>query len=111
MIKRMSLVMRRPGMTREEFERHWLEIHAPLVQQANGILRYRQFLVRDAVARGDVPAGPPMPDGLTEIWYDSMETAMNSTTPERQRAIADCQNFLGAATTFFVEERPIITKA
>jgi uncharacterized protein (TIGR02118 family) len=80
------------------------------VCKATGILRYRQFLVQEAVRRDHVPPGPPMPDGLTEIWYDSMESATNANTPERQAALADCRNFQSGSTSFYVEERPIITK-
>ena len=43
MIKSISLLTRKPGMTHEQFIRHWGEIHAPLAKLKNlteeGIVR------------------------------------------------------------------------
>ena len=45
MLKLIMCDKRRPGMTREEFDRHWIEHHAPLVHAHRdllGIKRYTQ---------------------------------------------------------------------
>jgi uncharacterized protein (TIGR02118 family) len=42
MIKIMGLLTRKEGITREEFVRHWFDIHAPLSHAVPGIRRYVQ---------------------------------------------------------------------
>jgi len=37
MIKRISLVRRKPGMTHEEFLAHWMGPHAEIVRQFPGV--------------------------------------------------------------------------
>ena len=42
MIKSISLLVRKDGMTHEQFVKHWFEIHAPLAVKVSGIWRYVQ---------------------------------------------------------------------
>lgn len=42
MIKRVMLLTRKTGMTREQFTRHWLDVHAPLAHAVPGLRRYVQ---------------------------------------------------------------------
>ncbi len=40
MIKAVSLFKLRPGVTPEQFEKHYMEVHVPLATQIPGIRRY-----------------------------------------------------------------------
>jgi hypothetical protein len=44
----LSFLKRRPDLTVEEFQKHWLEVHAPLVKSSPSfqkyVLRYEQVL-------------------------------------------------------------------
>ena len=40
MIKSISLLTRKPGMTHEQFMTHWVETHAPLAHAVPGLRRY-----------------------------------------------------------------------
>ena len=42
MIKSLSLLVRKDGMTHEEFMKHWVEIHGPLALKVPGLRRYVQ---------------------------------------------------------------------
>jgi uncharacterized protein (TIGR02118 family) len=42
MIKSVSLLTRKAGLSHEEFVKHWLEVHAPLAYAAPGLRRYVQ---------------------------------------------------------------------
>ena len=69
MIKRVSLVRRREGMSRDEFLAHWTGPHADIVCQLPG-LRGLRF--------GIVEAWTPTEaawDGVGEVWFDSIEAA------------------------------------
>lgn len=89
MIKIVYCITRKDGMSREEFNRTWLEDHGPLVRKhadAIGAVRYIQsHTVMDemnesmAKWRGMEPAY----DGITEVWWKSREDMLAiSKTPE-----------------------------
>ena len=42
MIKSISLLTRKAGLSHQEFVRHWLEVHAPLAHAVPGLRRYVQ---------------------------------------------------------------------
>ena len=42
LIKRVSFIKRRPGMSPEEFSRYWREVHGPLALDLPGMRRYVQ---------------------------------------------------------------------
>ena len=125
MLKVMYCVRRRPDLTREEFDRYWIEHHAPLVraqQDALGIRRYVQTVPLanpEAQRRLQASRGAEAVDfdGCAELWYDDMETHLAvRTTPEGLRAvqllIEDERRFidLGRAQLWYATERTIISE-
>jgi uncharacterized protein (TIGR02118 family) len=109
MIKRVSLLTRKDGMTREQFTRHWLEIHAPLARPVPGLRRYVQSHILEEFKRADIPTSAVQVDGIAELWFDdrpSMERALAS--PQVAALHADGALFIGANKTFVVEEKVII---
>ena len=67
MIKAISFVTRKPGVSRGEFIRHYEEAHAPLAQRHFPFKRY----VRNYVMEGQ--AGELGFDCVTEVWFETME--------------------------------------
>jgi uncharacterized protein (TIGR02118 family) len=69
MVKTIALIKRKAGLSREEFHRHYEEVHAPLILR---LLPNIRKYVRNHVI---VPEGAEDPgyDCVTELWYDSME--------------------------------------
>ena len=104
MIKRVSLVRRKPGMSREEFLAHWMGPHAEIVSQLPG-LRGLRF---GAVLRW-TPEEAAW-DGVGEVWFDSVEAAERafSTEPYLGMLVEDRQKFLGEAQSCFVEEHTAV---
>ena len=109
MIKAISLLVRKPGMTHEQFVKHWLEIHGPLALKVSGIRRYVQSHIVDERRRPDIPPIGVEIDGIAELWYDdrdAMERA--NASPEAERLHADGALFIGRIKSFITEEKVII---
>jgi uncharacterized protein (TIGR02118 family) len=79
MVKITFCLRRLPQLTPQQFQRHWYDVHAPLVQkhqQALRIVRYVQVhsdfgpLTEKLRAFRD---SPEPYDGVAEIWYESRE--------------------------------------
>jgi uncharacterized protein (TIGR02118 family) len=87
--KLVYVIYRKPGMTREEFQRYWSQEHAanmPAAAKALGIKRYIQVHTRDTPEDyiwrlGRSQEEPP--DGVAEVWYHSRaELVKTISTPD-----------------------------
>jgi uncharacterized protein (TIGR02118 family) len=78
-VKLVFCLRRLPHLSREEFQRYWLETHAPLVRDraaAIGMLRYVQLHTGHDAANEMLRAsrgGPEPYDGVAELWFESVE--------------------------------------
>ena len=71
MIKTLGILVRKKNFTREQFLKHWNEVHAPLFLSKNvpGVIRY--------VQNHAVPGIDDKVDGIAEIWWEDLESALN----------------------------------
>jgi uncharacterized protein (TIGR02118 family) len=79
MIAMIACAKRRVGMSPAEFNRYWIEDHAPLVRSVPEVMRhvrkYVQFHSDPDVGKGDSPfGGSAAYDGVGELWFDSRES-------------------------------------
>ena len=112
MIKSLSLLTRRTGLSHEEFVRHWVEIHAPLAHAVPGVRRYVQNHILGERSRADIAETAVAVDGIAELWYDdraAMERA--NASPEAKRLHDDGALFIGGIKTWIVEEKVIIPRS
>jgi uncharacterized protein (TIGR02118 family) len=113
MFKRISLLVRKPGISREEFARHWREIHGPLALPLPKVVRYVQNHIREEGARHPhLPAAGGQVDGIVEFWFENrqdMEQAF--ATPEAAALFADGALFIESVTSYVVEEHVVIGEA
>jgi uncharacterized protein (TIGR02118 family) len=106
MIKGMSLVKRKPGLTLEEFARHYEEAHVPLALKHFPFKKY----VRNYISKSD-EAEEPWFDCITEVWFETMEdcqAAAEFTVSEAYKVIADDEErFMDRSkiVAFIVDER------
>jgi uncharacterized protein (TIGR02118 family) len=85
MVKITFCLRRKPGLSREEFQKYWRTRHAPLVAQRArqlGIRRYVQsHTISDSLLNGLAEqrgfVGEPF-DGVAELWFDSAEVLYQS---------------------------------
>lgn len=71
MIKFMGLLTRRPGLSVEEFQHHWRDIHGPLVHAE--FPEMRRYIQCHAIPDTYSMDPPPAYDGVPEAWFDSLD--------------------------------------
>ena len=89
MIKLIALLKRKPGMTREQFARRWLDEHIKISSRMPGLRGYR---VNIATPRQPEGTEEPIYDGTAELWWgsiDDMEAAFASDIGVAAGADAD----------------------
>ena len=91
-LKSIDFVTRNADMSVAEFQSYWRDIHGPLCQAAQAMLRYRQSHTRrSAYDRGKAPSY----DGVAMIWYQDMQALRSAAaTPEFEMLRSDVENFM-----------------
>jgi len=90
MIKQVSFFKRRDDLSPEEFRDHWLNVHADVVRQLNGIVRYVQNHALEPRSGFD---------GIAEVWFEDIESMRNAVdTPELAAIRSDEENFIDLNT-------------
>jgi uncharacterized protein (TIGR02118 family) len=120
-IKITFTLRRLPTMTREEFQRYWLDQHAPLVRSygpALGLRRYVQTHALPDELSSDLGSsrGAPEPfDGVAELWFDDLDTlAAAASSPDGRKValalIEDERRFIDHSRSpiFLSEEHEIV---
>lgn len=108
MQKLVFLFGRKPGLSPDEFARHYLEVHAPLG------MRVTRAMARYVVNLAE-PDGPPQPfplDAITEIWTPSADEFFDPsrafTSPDDgDELLADHATFIGPMHAYVVDERVV----
>jgi uncharacterized protein (TIGR02118 family) len=111
MIKSISLLTRRDGLSHEDFVKHWVEVHAPLAHAVPGLRRYVQSHIVGERRRPDIRTTDVDVDGIAETWYDdraAMERA--NASPEARALHADGALFIGRIKSFIAAEKVIIPR-
>ncbi|MGZ6371726.1 MAG: EthD domain-containing protein [Bdellovibrionota bacterium] len=109
-IKRASLLQRKPGISHQEFVKHWVEIHAPMARACPGIGRYALTIIKSASTRKDVAPYEIQVDGIAELWFKSQaDFDAYSSSPATKRLRDDGATFIGREIDFVTEEKVIIS--
>jgi len=111
MIKSLSLLTRKDGLTHEQFVDHWLNVHAPLAHAVPGLRRYVQSHIVEERKRPDIPSTDVEVDGIAELWYEDREAmARANASPEAKALHADGALFIGRIKSYVIEEKQIIPR-
>jgi uncharacterized protein (TIGR02118 family) len=123
MLKIVFCLRRLTGMPLEEFQRYWLEKHAPLVRQLAPTLRIQRYVQSHSASYpqlapiitsrgGTVEAY----DGVAEIYWDSLEEMMAAGASHEGRTASrvlldDERGFIDLPNSplFFTHEHEIIS--
>jgi uncharacterized protein (TIGR02118 family) len=95
MVKFIGLLTRLPGLSVEEFQHHWRDIHGPLVHAE--FPEMRRYIQCHAIPDTYAMTPPPAYDGVPEAWFDNLDVfpwrMVRRTGDERASAAArDSQN-------------------
>jgi uncharacterized protein (TIGR02118 family) len=91
MVKVISAIKRKPGMSLELFTAHWRTTHAQLVMKVPAIARYVQSQTIESGYRN----GEPVYDGVAELWYEDTAALHRAvSSPEARVTMTDNENFL-----------------
>ncbi|WP_448585033.1 EthD domain-containing protein [Thermaurantiacus sp.] len=120
MLKLLYSLVRKPGLSRTEFQRYWHEVHAPLVAEAAPALAIRRYVqthsrttaLDEALASARGLEGPPF-DGHAELWWESEQAlAAALATPEgaaaARRLLEDEANFIDFTRSRMVFARELV---
>ena len=121
-MKVIYCLRRLPELSHEEFHRYWFEVHGPLVQAHQQVLRIARYIQVHTDYGGFLEKlrafrGSPEPyDGVAEIWYESREALETLGRDPAARAashklLEDEQRFVDSARSpiWIGEERTIIS--
>ncbi|MDG2570861.1 EthD domain-containing protein, partial [Vibrio parahaemolyticus] len=111
LVKRMSILTRKKGLTPEQFKAEWWGFHADAVKNFPNLMGYTQNFVTDrSAALGQAGAYEALPiDGMVELWFRSVadiEAAFRSRAAHVSQTHA--LSFIEEITTFLVETHEVV---
>jgi uncharacterized protein (TIGR02118 family) len=107
MIKLITLLKRKPGISVQKFQEHWLKFHGPLVAKAPGLKRYVQsHALVQGYGKGDL-----LFDGIDERWFESPQVMQAfHKSPEAEAAARDTATFLDGSRTLIMRVDVFVIK-
>ena len=103
MVKSISLLTRKEGLSHEEFVKHWVEIHAPLAHAVPRLRRYVQSHIVAERTRPDIVTHDFAIDGIAELWYDDLDDMMfANASAYAKRLHDDGATFIGKIKTYTI---------
>ena len=91
MVKALTFLKRKAGMSVAEFQEYWRTRHREVVIQLPGVRRYVQSHVLPAA----YAKSEPVHDGIAEVWADDTDALRAMTgSPEHTRVQADEAQFI-----------------
>ena len=101
-VKLIALLKAKPGLSRAEFARRWVDGHAPLTLRFKNLKGYRINVAIDEYQEieGELPY-----DGTAELWWDSLEEMQEDyASNEAAAAVADAHSFTSVLLHIYVRE-------
>lgn len=108
MVKLIYCLNRRSGLSVEEFQSYWREVHGPIAAKIPGLRRYVQSHVLPSTYASTFV--PPY-DGVAELWFDDLESFQRAVaSAEMMAAREDERNFIdhGRIAILLSEEKVIV---
>jgi uncharacterized protein (TIGR02118 family) len=102
MIKYVTVLSRRAGMSREEYSNYWKNTHAPILKEIPGLMGYVQNHALEDLEGNELPY-----DGFGELYFDSVEAMQAGlASSEGEATLPDIPNFCDTERLVrdFVEE-------
>jgi uncharacterized protein (TIGR02118 family) len=116
MIKRLSFLVRKDGMSSEEFRLYWLNHHASILKKMPNVLHYSITCFVEGAERIFVEQSESAPDGVSIDGFASLSFASEEdmleayASPAEVAASADIPNFAKIVARIVVDETTIINR-
>lgn len=105
MVKIVTAASRLPGLTLEEFQQHWYEVHGPLGARLPGLRRYVQ---NHAIAEAYAFRGFTH-DGWAELWFDDLDALKLAwSSPEFSTLHADGGTLFAQPTAVVIAREHVV---
>lgn len=106
MVKVVTFLKRKSGMSVEDFQRYWRTRHPEVVVRLPGVRRY----VQSHTLASSYGKGEPVYDGIAEVWADDTDALRAMTrSPDNAKVQADEAQFIDRATMgFLVTEEQVV---
>jgi uncharacterized protein (TIGR02118 family) len=101
-VKLIALLKAKPGTSRADFAKRWLEGHTPLTLKFKNLKGYRVNIAIEEYQeiQGELPY-----DGTAELWWDSLEALQaDFASPEGKIAGEDADTFTVLRTHIYTRE-------
>ena len=109
MIVLLGFYKRKAGLSLEQFQRHWREIHGPLLAQNPACLEHIRRYVQHQCVPGVPGVNPLDYDGFSETWFESLEARKQMRDDPRYRIVAeDTPKFLDQAKTVQMLDHQVV---
>jgi uncharacterized protein (TIGR02118 family) len=110
-VRSIVLLSRPEGMSRQEFNDHWLNVHGQIAKDYPHVIRYSQLHLVESDTVGDVESHDYGIDGIVDFVYDSKENIPKIWESEiGKRGIEDAKLFIGALREYQVSEHVIVDR-
>jgi uncharacterized protein (TIGR02118 family) len=106
MVKQIFTIKRKKGMSFEDFKKHYMEVHAPLVKKS--FPEIRKYIVNLVLQRGkETPF-----DAVTEICWDDIDTIVRVAKSDTFKNVimADEEKFIDRSSAVVVLTEETIQK-
>jgi uncharacterized protein (TIGR02118 family) len=103
-VQAIYVLYRKEGLSREEFARHWVDVHRPIARR---LPRLRSYTLHPVTSVLDVEGTEA--DGFAICVYDSMEDfEAAAASPEMAEAGEDAAKMARRFDVYLVEEHTVI---
>ena len=108
-IRCIVLATKKEGMSQEEFDEYWTNIHGKIAAHYPNVVRYSQLHIKGKGTVQDLPDNHDLPvHGIVDFIYTSAEDIPHIwESPAGSEGVDDSPNFLTGVTEFYVEEQNV----
>ncbi|WP_084077886.1 EthD family reductase [Ureibacillus massiliensis] len=111
LIKRMSLLKRRPDVDKKTFQYEWAEVHSEYLKAMPNVKGYIQnhIISNDDMRKTSNLLIDSKIDGIVELWFEDVKSLEEAFGSENgQKTMAHASTFIEEISTFLVETHEII---
>lgn len=110
MITRIGILQKLDDISNEAFRNHWRGLHSTIAAQIPGIIKYNQnHIVSTTQLEIDYPKSKHVIDGISQIWFEDLETMQKGFSSEIIDIILEDEKFfIGKLNVLSVNQNVVI---